>query len=94
MFDNQLVMQLHRWDTDDHPELGSPDVKSTGNGVALWFQADHFDEMVEHAQHSEFKIVDGPVFNQNAGHHEIWLRDLDGYLVVVAGKSKVAPESS
>lgn len=23
--------------------------------------------------------------NPNAGHREIWLRDLDGYLVVLAG---------
>lgn len=24
--------------------------------------------------------------NPNAGHRELWLRDLDGYLVVLAGK--------
>jgi hypothetical protein len=23
----------------------------------------------------------------DAGHHEIWIRDLDGYLVIFAGRS-------
>jgi hypothetical protein len=31
-------------------------------------------------------VVDGPLFNRNAGHREIWLQDPNGYKVVVAGR--------
>ena len=46
MFDGRMVMQLHRWDTDDHPHIGDPMHQSRGNGVLLWFQTDRFDEII------------------------------------------------
>ena len=30
-------------------------------------------------------IVEQPHVNSNAGHREMWLRDLDGNIVVIAG---------
>jgi hypothetical protein len=32
------------------------------------------------------QVVEEPHVNPNAGHREIWLRDPDGYVVVIAGK--------
>jgi hypothetical protein len=80
-----LVLQLHLWDAHEHPDMGDPG-KAVGNGVLLWFAASDFDEVVEQARKLKAKIVQEPRVNPNAGHREIWLRDPDGYLVVVAGK--------
>jgi hypothetical protein len=30
-------------------------------------------------------VLEGPQVNPNARHREVWLRDPDGYVVVVAG---------
>lgn len=32
------------------------------------------------------KVLEDAHENPLAGHREIWLRDLDGYVVVIAGK--------
>jgi hypothetical protein len=37
------------------------------------------------AQLAKATIVTELHLNPNAGHRELWLRDLDGYLVVLAG---------
>ena len=31
-------------------------------------------------------VLDGPRVNPSANHREIWVRDLDGYVVVLAGR--------
>jgi catechol 2,3-dioxygenase-like lactoylglutathione lyase family enzyme len=85
--DGRLVMQLHHWDVHDHPHLGDPKAKPYGNGVVLWFQADSFDEALERVRVSKAHILDGPLVNPNARHREVWLRDPDGYVVVVTGAS-------
>jgi hypothetical protein len=30
-------------------------------------------------------VLDGPLFNPNARHRELWLRGPEGYVVVVSG---------
>ena len=80
-----LVLQLHHWDAHDHPFLGVPAAETHGNGVAVWFQTDVFDQVLSRIQNSSAEILDGPFINANANHREVWLRDLDGYVVVVAG---------
>jgi catechol 2,3-dioxygenase-like lactoylglutathione lyase family enzyme len=84
-FDGQLVLQLHHWDAHDHPHMGTPDSKPPGNGVLLWFQTDHFDAAVERARALRAKVLEEPKVNPNANHREVWLQDLDGYSVVLAG---------
>jgi predicted enzyme related to lactoylglutathione lyase len=81
----ELVLQLHRWDAHDHPHLGKKDVRPYGNGVLLWFQVDDFDATVGRARHLKARILEEPRVNPNAGHRECWLRDPDGYIIVVAG---------
>lgn len=79
-----LILQLHRWEAHEHPHMGDPQKKPYGNGSLLWFETDEFDATVERARAMSADIVDGPLVNPNAQHREIWVRDLDGYIVVIA----------
>lgn len=81
--DGSLVLQLHRWETLEHPHMGDPG-KPSGNGVLLWFEAPDFDAAVERARASGAAILEGPFENPNSKERELWLRDLDGYVVVLA----------
>ncbi len=85
VFDGKLVMQLHAWGAHEHPHMGRPETKPYGNGVLLWFQTDAFDDAVRRARKLKAAILVDPVVNQNANHREFWVRDPDGYVVVIAG---------
>lgn len=81
----ETLMQLHHWRDEDHPNLGDPAAAAHGYGVLLWFQTDDFDAAVARAHEIGAEIVAGPLTNPNARQREIWLRDRDGYVVVIAG---------
>jgi hypothetical protein len=85
VFDGRMVMQLHHWDAHDHPHFGNSGAKPRGNGVVLWFQTNSFDEALRRIQAHKAKILEEAKVNSSANHREIWLRDPDGYVVVVAG---------
>lgn len=80
----QLVLQLHAWDEEDHPNLVDADAAPLAHGVVLWFQVDDFDSAVERARGLGAEIVQEPHINPAPQHREIWLRDPDGYVVVLA----------
>ena len=80
----QLVLQLHAWDEEDHPNLVNADAAPAGHGVLLWFQVDDFDSVVERARALSAEIIVEPHVNPAPQHREIWLRDRDGYVVVIA----------
>lgn len=82
--DGRIVMQLHHWDAHEHPHLGNPEAHSHGNGVVLWFQTHSFDEAFSRIQAHKAQVLENPFVNPNANHREIWLRDPDGYVVVLA----------
>lgn len=85
---DRLVLQLHAWDTDhDHAALGDPAVPA-GNGALLWFEVDDFDAAVARVAELGAAIVMPPHRNPTDGlggpnHREIWLKDPEGYLVVL-----------
>jgi catechol 2,3-dioxygenase-like lactoylglutathione lyase family enzyme len=81
----RLLLQLHAWDAEEHPNLVNADAAPPGHGVLLWFQVGDFDAAVERARKLEAEIIAGPLFNPAPGHREIWLRDPDSYVVVLAG---------
>ena len=83
--EGRLILQLHRWDAHDHPHMGDPASKPCGNGVLLWFRTDAFDAAVGRARALGADILEEPHVNPNARHRECWLRDPDGYVVVLAG---------
>jgi catechol 2,3-dioxygenase-like lactoylglutathione lyase family enzyme len=82
--DGRLIMQLHRLEIGHHHgTIGDPG-QPAGNGVALWFEAADFDATVQRIRAVRPRIVHEVHINPNARHREIWIRDLDGYLVVFA----------
>jgi catechol 2,3-dioxygenase-like lactoylglutathione lyase family enzyme len=81
----RLILQLHAWDEEDHPNLVNRNAAPPGHGVLLWFQVDDFDSTVDRAQKLGAEVILQPYFNPAPRHREIWLRDPDGYVVVIAG---------
>lgn len=79
-----LVLQLHAWDEEDHPNLVGPDEARHGHGVLLWFEVDDFDAAVARARKLGAEVVEDVHVNPKPQHQEIWLRDPDGYVVVIA----------
>jgi catechol 2,3-dioxygenase-like lactoylglutathione lyase family enzyme len=85
-----LVLQLHRFDAEHHHgPIGDPSDKPYGNGVLLWFEIDDFEATVARAEAMKIDIVlprhRNPPTGQGAPNHwECWLRDPDGYIVVLA----------
>jgi catechol 2,3-dioxygenase-like lactoylglutathione lyase family enzyme len=84
--DGRIVLQLHAWDVHEHPHLGNPS-RPPGNGVLLWFQLDAFDNVLRAAAELGATVLQPPAVNPFAQHREVWLRDPDGYVVVIAGRA-------
>jgi catechol 2,3-dioxygenase-like lactoylglutathione lyase family enzyme len=81
----RVLLQLHAWDAEDHPNLVNAGAAPPGHGVVLWFQTDDFDAAVERARRLEAEVVKDVHFNPAPRHREIWFRDPDGYVLVIAG---------
>jgi len=83
--DGTLVLQLHAFEeAHHHGALAKPGVP-VGNGVAVWFEVADLDAAVTRVRRAKARVVTDVHVNPNAGHRELWLRDPDGYLVVLAG---------
>lgn len=80
-----MVLQLHRWDAHEHPHLGSPETRPYGNGVVLWFMSEHVEQDYERALRAGAEVLESIRINPLANHLEFWLREPNGYVVVVAG---------
>ena len=80
---DEFVLQLHAWN-DEHEHLGDPGSRPYGNGALLWFRVDDFDAACDRAIELGAEILDGPLANPRAWHRELWVRDPDGYVVVLA----------
>ena len=85
-----LILQLHRFEVGHHHgRIGNPDDKPYGNGVLLWFEIDDFDDAVARAAELNALILlprhrNPPDGDGGPNHWEIWVRDPDGYTVVLA----------
>jgi predicted enzyme related to lactoylglutathione lyase len=79
-----LVLQLHHSGVDHHHGATGDPGLPVGNGVLVWFETDDFDAVVDRVHAAGAELVHDRHVNPNAGHQEIWFRDLDGYTVVVA----------
>ncbi len=94
LVDGALVLQLHAWNAEDHPNLVDPDGGRNGHGVLLWFELDDLDAAVERARALRVEVVEDVHVNPAPAHREIWLRDLDGYLVVLCSPDGEADEAT
>lgn len=88
--DGKLILQLHAFTVEHHHgAIGDPNDRPYGNGVLLWFETDDFDAAIARAIDLKAEVILHPHRNppdSDAGpnHREIWLRDPDGYTVVIA----------
>ncbi len=81
--DGVLVMQLHHFDVEhDHGHIGDPDDRPYGNGVLLWFELRDYEAAVRRAHDMKVEIVKPSHESENL-NWECWLRDPDGYTVVL-----------
>lgn len=86
----KIVLQLHRFGVaHHHGAIGNPDDKPYGNGVLLWFEVDDFEAVMERAAAMGVEIAmprhrNPPDGEGGPNHWECWMRDPDGYLIVVA----------
>ena len=87
---DRFVMQLHHWHVEhEHGCIGDASVKPYGNGVLLWFEVDDFDAAEKRAAELKATVLKprhrNPASGQGGPNHwEIWLRDPEGYGVVLA----------
>jgi catechol 2,3-dioxygenase-like lactoylglutathione lyase family enzyme len=84
--DGDIVLQLHSWDEEEHeflPSLAGPDSARHGHGVVLEFVVSDYVEAVERARSLSPELLGEDAFPD--GTRAFSLRDLDGYLVVLAG---------
>ena len=87
-----LVMQLHRQDIEDHhgePADGNRPLDA--NGALFWFEVDDFDAVEARAMEMGAVVVlprhrNPPEGGGGPNHWELWLRDPDGAMVVVASR--------
>jgi catechol 2,3-dioxygenase-like lactoylglutathione lyase family enzyme len=87
--DGELILQLHAWGAHDHSNLGDPNAAPNGYGVLLWFQTNTFEAAVARARALGVHIIQEPFVNPNARHLDCWMRDPDGYVVVLASREGV-----
>jgi catechol 2,3-dioxygenase-like lactoylglutathione lyase family enzyme len=79
-----LILQLHAWDVDHHHGTMGDPALPLGNGVLLWFEIDDFDAAVARARELGAPVVLDVHVNPNPDHRELWIKDPDGYTVVIA----------
>lgn len=79
----KLVLQLHQWEVEhQHGPLGDPELRPYGNGVLLWFELQDFEAAVSRAEAMNVEVIKPSYLSEN-GNWEFWLRDPDGYTVVL-----------
>lgn len=87
--EDELVLQLHAWDEEDHPNLVDANRAPVGHGVLVWFEVDDYAAAAARARALGAHVIEETV-NPRPRHHELWLRDPDGYVVVIVSPDGTA----
>ncbi len=85
-----VILQLHHLGTDHHHGPIADPAVPRGNGALLWFEVDDFDAAMHRVTALGPPVVLPRHRNPNARHWEVWLRDPDGYVVVLASPDGTA----
>src|ERR1700743_2856164 len=67
----RIVLQLHAWDEEDHPNLTDRTAAPVAHGVVLWFQLDDFAATVARARALEGEVIEEPLINPAPQHREM-----------------------
>lgn len=92
----RLILQLHSFEAEHHHgPIGDRDDRPYGNGLLLWFETDDFDAALDRARELDAEVVmprhrNPPDGDGGPDHWEVWLRDPDGYTVVLASPDGTA----
>ena len=71
------------WEVEhQHGRLGDLELLPYGNGVLLWFEFEEYEAAVQRAAAMNVEIVKPSHRSENL-NWELWLRDPDGYMVVL-----------
>jgi predicted enzyme related to lactoylglutathione lyase len=82
-WNGRLILQLHSWQAEhQHGRLGNPDQRPYGNGVLLWFELQDYEAAVQRAMQMQVEVIKPSYFSENL-NWEFWLRDPDGYAIVL-----------
>jgi hypothetical protein len=65
----------------------SPDHRTPGNGLLLFFRVDDFDSALHRARALVTRLEEEPHVNPNTQAQEFSLRDPDGYYVTISSLS-------
>ena len=85
--DGTVLLCLHEWGAHEHPSLMSPDHRTPGNGLLLFFRVDDFDLALQRARSLVTRLEEEPHVNPNTQTKEFSLRDPDGYYVTISALS-------
>jgi catechol 2,3-dioxygenase-like lactoylglutathione lyase family enzyme len=95
----ELVLQLHAFESNhEHGPIGNRHSKPYGNGLLLWFEVDDFEAITQRAAEMGVVFViprlrNPPDLEDVPYHWECWMKDPDGYVVVVASPFGTDPVS-
>ena len=92
---DDLVLQLHKWEEDHHHGKIGLSNELRGNGLLLWFEVDDFDAALNRIEEMKAEVIlpkhrNPPDGKGGPNHWEIWLRDPNGYKVVLASPDGTA----
>ncbi len=84
----KLILQLHSMESDENHGALLESGETPGKGVLIWLSIDNFDEAIERLRDNRVRLDKEPFFNKLAKQWEVWLRDPDGYRIVLSGPSE------
>jgi catechol 2,3-dioxygenase-like lactoylglutathione lyase family enzyme len=85
--DGTVLLCLHQWGAHKHPSLMSPDDRTPGNGLLLFFRVDDYEMALKRARALIDRFEEAPHVNPNTQTREFSLRDPDGYYVTISALS-------
>jgi catechol 2,3-dioxygenase-like lactoylglutathione lyase family enzyme len=98
--DGTLVLQLHHiLGEDHHGPIVDPEDRPYRNGLLPWFEVDDFDAVLARAAALDTEVVlphhrNPPSGDSGPNHWACWLRDPDGYTLVLASPDGSASKGS
>lgn len=93
--EGELVLQLHHWGIEEHHGKIGEVNNFRGNGLLLWFEVDDFEDAQKRIEEIGAEVIlpkhrNPPDGNGGPNHWEIWLKDPNGYKVVLASPDGTA----